>query len=334
MTASLQPAQPASMHDLAEAEMRTLLRSRVDLRDYMEISPAKVVVNIAFQWAIIGLALAVAIWSRHPAAYVLAIVIIVSRQHALGIIMHDATHFRLLKNRAWNNAISDVFCALPIMMITNRYRYYHLLHHKNLNTESDPYWTFFRDRKDWHWPKTWRAALSVFLRDLLGLTAPVETNMIRRWGPFVNHFSTRNEPPPLTLRERLTFYAFAGVLLTGLWWFNAWLDFLVLWIVPLVFLMMPLTRMRTVAEHIGIPGRNNGTRHVDGTWLERVFISPCNINYHVVHHLFAGVPLYSLPKLHRRLMQEPEYRAYVCHKDSYLSLDPVKGVLGEVLASA
>jgi fatty acid desaturase len=159
--------------------------------------------------------------------------------------------------------------------------------------------------------------------------------MILRWGPFANHFSTRKEPPPLSVRERLSFYAFASVLPTGLWWWDAWLEFLVLWLVPLLFLMMPLTRIRTVAEHIAIPGRtsDNATRHVDGTWLERVFISPCNINYHVEHHMFAGVPLYNLPRLHERLLREPEYRAYICHKESYLSLDRNRGVLGEVLAS-
>jgi fatty acid desaturase len=317
----------------SENEMRSLLQRRVTIPDYAQISPLRVFSNIAFQWTVIGLALAGAAWSGHPVAYGIAMLIVVSRQHALGIVMHDATHYRLLKNRAWNNAVSDLFCAFPILMVTNRYRYYHLLHHKNLNSEADPYWSFFRDREDWHWPKPPRRAIGVFLRDLLGLTAPVETDMILRWGPFTNHFSSRREPPPLDLRERLSFYAFAAALLAGLWWFNAWLQFLVLWLVPLFFLMMPLTRIRTIAEHIAIPGRQNATRHVDGTWLERVFISPCNINYHVVHHLFAAVPLYNLPRLHERLLQEPEYRAYVFHKDSYLSLDRDRGVLGEVLAA-
>jgi fatty acid desaturase len=330
-------ASSSAVQNYSESEMRSLMLSRIDIREYTRIAPHKVFANIAFQWSIIGLTLAAVVWSGvHPVAYVLAMLVIVSRQHALGIIMHDGTHYRLLENRFWNNVVSDLFCAFPILMITNRYRHYHLLHHKNLNGEADPYWSFFRDRKDWHWPKTPRAALSVFLRDLLGLTAKVETNMILRWGPFTNHFSTRKEPPPLSVRERISFYVFAGLLMAGLWRWNVWLELLVLWIVPLLFLMMPLTRIRTVAEHIGIPGRtrDNATRHVDGSWLERVFISPCNINFHVAHHMFAGVPLYNLPRLHRRLLQEPEYRSHICHKDTYLGLDRNKGVLGEVLAQA
>ena len=32
-----------------------------------------------------------------------------------------------------------------------------------------------------------------------------------------------------------------------------------------------------------------------------------NLNYHIEHHLFPGIPWYNLPKLHRLLL--PEYRA-------------------------
>ncbi|MBM2841879.1 MAG: fatty acid desaturase, partial [Bacteroidetes bacterium] len=30
----------------------------------------------------------------------------------------------------------------------------------------------------------------------------------------------------------------------------------------------------------------------------------CNINYHLEHHLYPGVPWYNLPKLHRLLQQD------------------------------
>ena len=326
---SAHSAQPA--HN--EAEMRTLLSARVDTKRYCEIDPLKALFFIAFQWSVIAAALTAAIWSGDPAVFALAMLVIASRQHALGIIMHDATHYRLFANRTVNDTVSDLFCAFPVLMTTNRYRYYHLLHHRRSNTSEDPYWSFFQGLKDWQWPKTLGQAAGVFLRDLFGLTAHNEMKMILRWGVFVNHFSTRDEPPPLGLRERLSFYGFAGALVAGLWVFDGWLYFLGLWYIPMIFINMPFIRLRTVAEHIAIPGRSvdGGTRHVDGTWLERVLISPCNINYHVAHHLFSGVPLYNLPAFHERLLQEPEYRDYMWRKESYLSLDPRKGVLGEVL---
>lgn len=319
----------------SESEMRDVLNNKINVRDYCGINKYKVLANISFQWVIITTCITVAVWSRHPLVYILSMLIICSRQHALGIIMHDATHYRLLKNRFFNDLISNVFCAIPILMITNRYRYYHLLHHKHINSDADPYWEFFQQHADWNWPKSAGKAASVFLRDLFGFTAPTETKMILKWGPFVNHLSNREVPPPLSPVERVTFYIFSSIVVLLLWHHNAWLEFLILWIIPVTAILMPLTRIRTIAEHIAIPGKSgrdsSATRHVDGTWLERVFISPCNINYHVAHHLFTAVPLYNLPKFHQRLLQAEEYRNYICHKDTYLGLKKDQGVLGEII---
>jgi fatty acid desaturase len=63
-------------------------------------------------------------------------------------------------------------------------------------------------------------------------------------------------------------------------------------------------RIRAIAEHSMIddpkdPLRN--TRTTLTSWWERIFIAPNRVNYHLEHHLFMGMPLYSLPKLHRLL---------------------------------
>ena len=86
---------------------------------------------------------------------------------------------------------------------------------------------------------------------------------------------------------------------------------------------------------MAIPGRtgDNATRHVDGTWLERVFIAPCNINFHVAHHLFAAVPLYNLPRFHKHLLEIEEFSDYVAHKDCYFGRDGATSVFGEVIST-
>jgi fatty acid desaturase len=48
--------------------------------------------------------------------------------------------------------------------------------------------------------------------------------------------------------------------------------------------------------------------------LLRLTVAPNRVNYHVEHHLLAGVPFYRLPKLHRMLREKgllaepPSYR--------------------------
>jgi fatty acid desaturase len=51
------------------------------------------------------------------------------------------------------------------------------------------------------------------------------------------------------------------------------------------------------------PLRN--TRTTLANWLERAFVAPYFVNYHLEHHLFYYVPCYKLPALHRILRAGP-----------------------------
>ncbi|NOU04860.1 MAG: fatty acid desaturase, partial [Hyphomicrobiaceae bacterium] len=51
------------------------------------------------------------------------------------------------------------------------------------------------------------------------------------------------------------------------------------------------------------PLRN--TRTTLANWLERAFIAPYFVNYHLEHHLVFYVPAYNLPRVHQILMAGP-----------------------------
>ena len=68
----------------------------------------------------------------------LAAAIIGSRQQALGILVHDATHYLLYKNRTVNDIVSDLCCGFPVNISTTLYRSTHFRHHRFANTEQDP----------------------------------------------------------------------------------------------------------------------------------------------------------------------------------------------------
>ena len=44
--------------------------------------------------------------------------------------------------------------------------------------------------------------------------------------------------------------------------------------------------------------------------LEKFFILPRNIGYHIEHHWYPSVPFYRLPELHRLLMARNGFRAH------------------------
>ena len=72
--------------------------------------------------------------------------------------------------------------------------------------------------------------------------------------------------------------------------------------------MMVITRIRNIAEHAVVPDSDDplrNTRTTKANLIERAFIAPYFVNYHLEHHLLFYVPCYNLPRLHAILMRGP-----------------------------
>ena len=50
--------------------------------------------------------------------------------------------------------------------------------------------------------------------------------------------------------------------------------------------------------------RRRTSRHVRQTLLARTVIAPCNVGYHLAHHVDMTVPWRALPRLHRALVED------------------------------
>lgn len=311
----------------ASSTRRALSRRELSpaIQALTRVSNARFLADLAMNWGVIAAAASMALLTGHWLAYVAAIVVISTRQHALGVLMHDGTHYRCLTSRPLNDAASDIFCAMPVGMLTSRYRHEHLQHHRSLNTDDDPYWVDFQLDDTWHWPKPPAAAAWVFARDLLGLNSQRWGRVQWRWSPWVNHFqrSDPKGPPPTTPAERLRIYGFHTAVLGTLIATGAWVNFALLWLLPMMTLTPAMVRLRTVAEHLLIPNRSelDASRHTVGSVLERWSIAPHNINFHLGHHLYPAVPYYRLPQLHAGLMKDPSYAERIVTSPGYLGFD-------------
>jgi fatty acid desaturase len=77
-------------------------------------------------------------WLNVPATFA-AIILIGAGQHQLTGLAHEASHHILLKNRFWNDLVSDWFCMFPLFSSTQHYRLQHIAHHQFVNDpERDP----------------------------------------------------------------------------------------------------------------------------------------------------------------------------------------------------
>jgi len=77
-------------------------------------------------------------WWNVPVTIV-AIILIGAGQHQLTGLAHEASHHILLKNRFWNDLVSDWFCMFPLFSSTQHYRLQHIAHHQFVNDpDRDP----------------------------------------------------------------------------------------------------------------------------------------------------------------------------------------------------
>ena len=86
------------------------------------------------------IALAIFVFSIWPNifTFIIAVMIIGSRQLGLAILMHDSAHRALFANDFLNEKIGYWVCGAPILADMFAYRHYHLMHHKHTQTEKDP----------------------------------------------------------------------------------------------------------------------------------------------------------------------------------------------------
>jgi len=89
-----------------------------ELRELSRRRPGRAALAIARQWAVILAAAAGAVYGDRWYGYLLAIVVIATRQHALAVLMHDGAHRLLFADRRVNDLVSDLLLAFPLFIST------------------------------------------------------------------------------------------------------------------------------------------------------------------------------------------------------------------------
>lgn len=289
------------------------------IKELSQLQPARAVFATAAQWAVIAgtIAICTAFWN--PLLYVLAVFVIGSRQHALLILGHDASHFRTLPVRWQNDLFANVFLMWPTFASVEGFRKFHGTHHQytNLPADGNRHIWYTHDAAgelapDWQFPKTRTGLLLVLLRRAAFLTGLfwIVRGLIG---------STLVPSPTWMLALRFGFYAAIVIVLS---YFSLWTAFLLYWIVPFCTWHIASQYIRLICEHSAVESDEEEyaiTRTTIPTWLESVFILPCNVGYHLEHHWYPSVPFYRLPELHEALMARQGFRKNAVVRRSVLT---------------
>jgi fatty acid desaturase len=285
--------------------------SREEMQELLRTNNWRGWLSIALDWGLVFASMAlVAAWT-HPLTVLVAIVVIGARQLGFAVLMHEAAHGTLFRNRKLNDWVGNWLCAYPIWADLRPYRRYHLQHHAKNWTAEDPDLNLAvkhpvtpasMRRKIWRdlsGQVGWKRARAVLRRDLAGTAfsksrRDTELSFGKTAGAGTTGWHNLRGVL-LTNLALLLVLAAAGHPALYLLWVAAWFTTNSL-----------VTRWRAIAEHNMVPDTRDelrNTRTMLASWWERLFIAPNRVNYHLEHHLLMTVPLYNLPRLHRLLRE-------------------------------
>ena len=271
-------------------------------------SPWRATAAVLEDVAVIAATLAVALtYWPNPLVVSIAVILVGSRQHALFVIAHDAAHYLLYETRWLNDAVGRA-CSMVQGLSMCTYRVIHRLHHNNLYGELDPDTALHGGYPRGRW-----YLIRKLLKDLTGLTAWKTYAYFLGGAPALNTATNVAVRPLDDTSEKLRrearldrnaviFFHLAALALFA--WSGTLVQYLVLWVLPLVTVVQAILRLRAIAEHgattdFSSPLTAARTNVLPG-WLEWL-IFPHRVNYHIEHHLYASVPHYNLPRLHREM---------------------------------
>jgi fatty acid desaturase len=279
------------------------------VRALSQLSPARALLAVASEWLGIAAGVALYLWKPGFITFVIALVWIGARQHALTVIAHDASHFRFLRRRWANDLFGNLLLAWPVFISVAGFRKFHGAHHKHFNQSEDGNRVLWRThtpegelRSEWVYPKTRAELILLLLRHGMFATG-------LRWVLRGLLSVFMGIEPRWTRIVRVGFYVGVAVTLSML---GVWRELVLLWLAPLCTWHVVAQYMRLIAEHSLVRSDDpdfQGTRTTIATPLERLLILPRNIGYHIEHHWYPSVPFYRLPELHATLMATPRFAA-------------------------
>lgn len=205
----------------------------------------------------------------------------------LSVLSHESSHNLLTRKPVVDRWIGFV-CGVPLLFSAMGYRIMHPLHHKFLRSERDPddIENVTKDSRFLRWIYVLVFFFSVYLYLVM-----VPANAVL-------HAKSREEKVSVIVE----FIAMIGIVALG--WIYLPVHWMVEgWLMPLL-VAGQIANIRGISEHGMTTGGNEMTDTRTIATNPVLSFLMCNINYHMEHHLYPGVPWYNLPKVHKILLDE------------------------------
>lgn len=274
--------------------------SREQIRVLRHRSPWRATWLLVHCWGVIFATWAVcALWT-HPVVVGVGVLIVGTRQLGLTVLNHEGAHHLLFSRNTLNDWVSEWILNRPLFGASvHGYRKSHLEHHKHTQQQGDPDLVLSAP-----FPITKASFRRKVWRDLSG-----QTGWKQRKEIFVSAF--RPSGGPISKRLDRAVHRLGPNLLINVGFlagFSAcgvWYLYFLLWLLPSMTWLLFISRLRNIGEHACVVDNDDrllNTRTTIASWLERAFIAPYWVNFHLEHHLLVSCPCYRLHRAHRMLL--------------------------------
>jgi len=246
------------------------------------------------------------------------IVLVAGRLHALGVILHDATHMPL-RGKDGPTRLLEALVGYPIATTLNAMRYHHLRHHRDSGMPSDPYYKDGVEERPLVWLVQWLRGLLLMpfwtVRAPYGLVAAVVPALRPSYARVFLQDKSLDDARALraspeviaAARAELGQVLFQIPLVAA---FVAWPEVMAWHYAVPATLTGLLASYRVLCEHRYVPAADRRLTtildtthdHHLGAW-SRLFLAPRNIGFHIVHHIHPQVAQERLPALRRWYME-------------------------------
>jgi len=258
---------------------------------------------------------------------IMCIVVIASRLHSFGIIVHELTHLPMHK-KGLKIRLIEILTAYPIGITINAMRYNHIRHHKDSCMETDPYFHHFEnyDKKN-----ILIRILYIFIgiilipswiiRGFFGILCLFSSKLrIVYARVFMEHKLEINKSDLREIyqccKEDILQSIYFILLLIIIILNPSYIEhFIYLYLIPICILGI-LAYYRLMKEHIYIRVYDRDTNTIIKTTRDhnlkgwgKFLLAPRNIGYHTIHHLHPQVGYRYLPDLrnHYKIMYPDQY---------------------------
>ena len=233
----------------------------------------------------------------------LTLLLIGSRQRALATLLHEAAHGALCSNRRIEKILGTWCSGYLIFQTWASYRRSHTLehHHKLGDPNCDPDYQYYRQAGVFEPLSKVRFALAYLIKPMFFLGAPQSLKYLL--------FNRLIRSP--RQGELLAVLICQGTLALCLTQILGAKGYLLYWLLPYLTTFQAITWFIELAERYPMIARAKSdllaTRNRFSHPIEHFFTAMHGENFHLIHHLFPGIPYWNLKKAHRILLNDPAY---------------------------